>query len=297
MQTSSAGDGAAAVPTWFRQAVSAPREHRFTSVDGCVISYWLWGPVGRLGLVLMHGGGAHAGWWDHIAPWLVSEERSVVAIDLSGHGDSCHRDSYSLDRWAAEVLAVVSDSALQQPLLVGHSLGGWSAVVAAADHPEAVAGLVLIDCRVIDPPTGTGGSPPERPPVRSPRLYATLDDAVSRYRPDPPQEGNLPFVMDHLAVASARHVEGGWRWKFDPSAIYQRRPGEQALRRVRCPAAMIRGERGLVTAEIVEATRRALGGHLPVVDVPLAGHHLMLDQPLMLVTALRAVLAGWPDPA
>jgi pimeloyl-ACP methyl ester carboxylesterase len=291
MQMSPAADRAEAAPGWFREALSAPRDHRFISVDDCAISYWMWGPGRGPGLVLVHGGGAHARWWDHIAPWLVTSERSVAAIDLSGHGDSGHRDVYTLDTWASEMLAVARHAQLERPLLVGHSLGGWSAVVAAAEHPEAVAGLALVDCRVID--LTTSAPPPDRPPSRPPRLYSTLDEAVSRYRPEPPQDGNLKYVMDHLAVTSARKVDGGWRWKFDPRAISQRRPGAEALRRVRCPAAIIRGERGLVTDEITAATRRALGGRVPVVDVPLAGHHLMLDQPLLLVTALRAVLAGW----
>jgi pimeloyl-ACP methyl ester carboxylesterase len=36
-------------------------------------------------------------------------------------------------------------------------------------------------------------------------------------------------------------------------------------------------------------------GRLPVVDLPDAGHHPMLDQPLALVTGLRTLLAVWPD--
>jgi pimeloyl-ACP methyl ester carboxylesterase len=61
--------------------------------------------------------------------------------------------------------------------------------------------------------------------------------------------------------------------------------------------AILRGERGLVTPAITRAMSDALGGRAPVVDIPLAGHHLMLDQPLSLVTAMRTVLAGWSRPA
>lgn len=290
MQTPSAIERVPA-PSWFLHALSAPSEQRYTTVEGCRISYWRWGPGGRPGLVLVHGGGAHAHWWDHIAPWLVSPDRSVVAVDLSGHGDSGHRESYRLDLWAAEMLAAARDAGLEgPPLLVGHSLGGWATVVAAAG-PDRVAGLVLVDSRVIDPVSQ--GPPPERPPPRPPRLYASLEEATGRYRPEPPQDGNLPFVMDHLAATSARPVEGGWIWKFDPRALYQTRPGRPALARVRAPVAIVRGERGLVTDEIVSLTTEAVTGAVPVVDIPLAGHHLMLDQPLLLVTALRTVLAAW----
>lgn len=281
------------LPLWFEEALAAPREQRHTRAEGARVSYWRWGAEGRRGVVLVHGGGAHAHWWDHVAPWLVTADRSVVAVDLSGHGDSDHRRSYNLEGWAAEMLSVAGHAGLDgPPVLVGHSLGGWSTVVAAADHPGAVAGLVLVDCRVIDPVEDAPEPGPRRPPPRPPRVYASLEEATARYRPEPPQDGNLPFVVDYLAANSVRQVEGGWTWKFDPDVLYQSRPGPEALARVRCPSVILRAEHGLMTEEVTAATRRALGGCVPVVEVPLAGHHLMLDQPMLLVTALRAALAG-----
>ncbi len=279
-------------PHWFKEALAAPREHLYTSVSGCRISYWRWGPAGVRGMVMVHGGGAHAHWWDHVAPWLVTPERSVVAVDLSGHGDSGHRPEYRLEQWAEEILAVAGDAGLDgPPVLVGHSLGGWSATVAAAEHGEEVDGLILVDARVIDP---VGAEPPEvsRPERRPPRVYASLDEVVARYRPEPAQDDNLQFVVRHLAAHSARQVEGGWVWKFDPSVLYQRRPGRAALERIRCRVCLVRGQSGLVTPDVISAVKDVLGD-VPVVEVPAAGHHLMLDHPLSLVTALRSVLALW----
>ena len=54
---------------------------------------------------MIHGGAAHAHWWDHIAP-LLAEGREVIASDLSGHGDSDRRSDYSVEAWAEEALAV-----------------------------------------------------------------------------------------------------------------------------------------------------------------------------------------------
>jgi pimeloyl-ACP methyl ester carboxylesterase len=64
-----------------------------------------WGDAKLPTLVLVHSGGAHSGWWDHIAPFFSSTHR-VIAPDLSGHGDSDFRAEYDLDTWAREVLAV-----------------------------------------------------------------------------------------------------------------------------------------------------------------------------------------------
>jgi pimeloyl-ACP methyl ester carboxylesterase len=57
-----------------------------------------------LAVVLVHGGSAHRHWWDHIAP-VIARDHGVVAIDLSGHGDSDRRPVYNFEAWAGEVVA------------------------------------------------------------------------------------------------------------------------------------------------------------------------------------------------
>lgn len=100
--------GVTAPPDWFIAALGTPVEQRTVTVDGVPIAYRGWGKPGPDGIVLVHGGGAHSRWWDHIAP-LLAGERRVAAIDLSGHGDSGRRQCYGLDDWAREVLAVAED--------------------------------------------------------------------------------------------------------------------------------------------------------------------------------------------
>jgi pimeloyl-ACP methyl ester carboxylesterase len=280
-------------PVWFRRALATPGEHRQATVAGCPISYWRWGPPSRPGLILVHGGGAHARWWDHVAPLLATDEQCVVAIDMSGHGDSGRRNEYSIEMWAEEMLAVAAHAGIDgRPVLAGHSLGGWATVVAAAHHPDAVGGLILMDCRIMD------GAPEEqeagqRRGFRPLPIYPTLDRALSRYRTIPAQDGNLPYVMRHIGRMSACQVEAGWTWKFDPGVFEQRRPGSDELGRIRCRVALVRGERGLLTPAISDEMYAALGRRAPVVVIPQAGHHLMLDEPLSLVSALRALLADW----
>ena len=71
-------------PPWFTEAVTTPYESHTVEVDGCPIHYLAWGDARKPGLVLVHGGAAHAHWWSFIAPHFVPEYR-VAAIDLSGH--------------------------------------------------------------------------------------------------------------------------------------------------------------------------------------------------------------------
>jgi pimeloyl-ACP methyl ester carboxylesterase len=65
---------------------------------------------------------------------------------------------------------------------------------------------------------------------------------------------------------------------------------------LRCPVALFRCENGLVSPEMAAEMADLVEGPMPVVDLPDAGHHPMLDQPLALVTALRTLLAFWPSP-
>ena len=79
-------------PDWFKRAVSTPREDRVVEVAGCPIHYLRWGDTAKPGVLLVSGSGAHAHWWDFIAPYF-TDHNCVAAIDLSGMGDSGHRPS------------------------------------------------------------------------------------------------------------------------------------------------------------------------------------------------------------
>src|SRR5436309_7967670 len=87
-------------PAWFSAALDAAVQEGTTTVDGASIAYRAWGDPDGRSIVLVHGGAAHSRWWDHIAPMLTEGWR-VVAVDLSGHGDSDRRDRYSLDTWGS----------------------------------------------------------------------------------------------------------------------------------------------------------------------------------------------------
>lgn len=62
---------------------------------------------------------------------------------------------------------------------------------------------------------------------------------------------------------------------------------------VHCRLALLRSQCGLVTKDIGAYMYELLGRVNPVIEIPEAGHHLMLDQPLLLITALNTLLADW----
>ena len=202
--TSSPAESPADPPEWFTKALATAPQERRVDVDGTTISYLAWGDPGPRGLVLVHGGGAHAHWWDHIAP-LLALDRRVLALDLSGHGDSGRRDTYTLDAWATEVLAVAADAGLTEPpTVIGHSMGGLVTLRLASLFGARLAGAV-----VIDSPVRNRDLTPEEMAARERRafgplrVYPSREDAIAHFRTIPPQE-TLPYATAHVAATSVR---------------------------------------------------------------------------------------------
>ncbi len=284
-------------PAWFHQALDVPQEHLEVDVDGASIHALASGPPGGRGLVFVHGGGAHAHWWTHVAARF-SDRFRVLALDLSGHGDSQHRSRYSLEQWTEEVMAVADAGDIDgPPVVVGHSMGGFVTIATAARHGGRVAGAVICDSPVTEPDPEIGAYR-LREAFGRPRVYPTIEEAVAHFRTVPSQEHYLDFVMDHVAHRSVRPVAGGWQWKFDRDVFAQFGGGLRGvalpyLAKVRCRLALLRSEHGLVTVDIGRFMYEALGRVAPVIELPEAGHHAMLDQPLILLTALRTLLADW----
>ena len=243
-------------PAWFRRALEAPVVIDHVTVDGCSIAFRRWGDQSQPGVVLVHGGGAHSRWWDHVAP-LLADECSVTALDLSGHGDSGRRDRYTFIDWAREILAVAEQLAgPEPPVVVAHSMGGLAAIQAAATSGDRMKGVIIVDSavRTLSPEEQAG-----REGVFGPfRLYPTLDAALARFHPVPDQPDSLPYVMDHVARTSAHRVPGGWSWKFDPAFHHgYERPEPDVLSAVSCRVALLRAEFGLVTPDIGSACTRS----------------------------------------
>lgn len=304
--TDAAGHAADA-PAWFRAALAAEPERHRVVVDGAEVATLAWGERTRPTLVLVHGGAAHAQWWSPLAP-LLAEGHRVVALDLTGHGDSDRREVYRAEQWADEILAVADEvGGSGRPIVAGHSMGGFVTIASAALHGGALDGAIVLDAPVHRPdPESAEGFTGRM--FRAPKTYPDLATAVEHFHLVPPQPCDNPWMLAHVARTSLTEVAGGWTWKFDPGVFGRRegplRPTDFAplLARAACRVAVVTGARSAIVdhevrsymAELLAGSPAAVAG-VPFVEVPEAQHHLMLDQPLAVVTALRSVAAAW-DP-
>ncbi len=119
---------------------------RLVDMNGIRLHYFEWGEEANPALILLHGGSAHAHWWDHIAPSLARTFRGL-AFDLRGHGDSSWIEpaAYEIQDYVADLEAVITTLQLDSPSLLGHSLGGFIALNYATRHAASLR--AFIKCR------------------------------------------------------------------------------------------------------------------------------------------------------
>jgi pimeloyl-ACP methyl ester carboxylesterase len=281
-------------PQWFRDAVAAPHRERWVDVSGAAIHYLEWGEAGAPGIVFVHGGAAHAHWWAFLAPMFAADWH-VAAFDLSGHGDSERRSDYSHALWAEEVLAVAADVGFSgPPVVVGHSLGGMVTIQTAATHGDVLAGAVIVDSPVRRPDPESEEASGGRT-FRAPGVYPDLETALEHFRLVPPQPCDNDFILDYIARHSIHETAEGWTWKFDPHVFaHTLVPLRKQLASVQCRVALLRGELSVVVPpDTAQYMYDLMGRNAPVASIPYAHHHLILDQPIAFVAALRTLLADW----
>lgn len=299
-----------AAPQWFVEAIAVQPTRRLVRVNGCDIETLTWGRPDAPPLLLLHGKLAHADWWSFIAPTLARTHR-VVAPSWSGMGGSGWRESYSVDTMATEIDGVCTDLGLfghaRKPVLVAHSFGAFAALRQAAIAGEKLGGVVALDIPLLSREQRLAQStieerdPSTRP--RSNRVYASVEEALARFRLAPPQTCDNLFIADFIARLSLRRVpatadtDAGWTWKFDPAIWHGLRPDRrtQGFRDARCPVAVMWGANSALTDRATLArVAELLPAGSPFVEIPAAQHHVMIDQPLALTAALTDLLLQWP---
>lgn len=267
-------------------------ESGYVEAAGLRLHFLDYGSVGRAPLLCVHGGGAHAHWFDFIAPGLCTDYH-VRALDLRGHGDSAWSDppDYAYERYAADLDEVVERLDLRDFVLIGHSMGGMVSLLHAATHPGRVGKLIIVDSTL--QMTEERVANIRSVGFRESKSYATKDEILQRFRLRPAGTLARPEVIAHLAQHSARQGEDGrWRYKFDRNVFARRVPmnGLPYWEHIRVPALLVKGDRsGRITAE-VEARIRAKCPQVEVAEVSHSEHHVTLDNPAEFVQVVRAFL-------
>ncbi|MDG2335741.1 MAG: alpha/beta hydrolase [Myxococcota bacterium] len=257
---------------------------RFSSKSrpGLFLHALTWGDPEAPPLVLLHGGGANAHWWDHMAEPL-ARRRRVIALDFRGHGDSDYPDALEVGAFNFDLEALCEFLGTARFDLVGHSMGAQVALDHASRHPET-GRVVLLDL-------ARGASRRSRRIARLAlalrRTYENRGEAIDRYRVIPPSEGMEPALLRAIANHSVREDDDGrWGFKFDPRWFTIASRPAPDLSQVRSRVLLMRGgESKLLSPEGAEEFSGQVSG-ARVLTIPGAGHHVHLDQPEHVLTGL-----------
>jgi pimeloyl-ACP methyl ester carboxylesterase len=241
-------------------------------------------------LLFVHGGSAHARWWDFVAP-AFTDRFHVLALDQRGHGESPWTDdwSYGTRQYVADLEGVIDGWGLGAPVLVGHSMGGHTIMNYAADHSQKLRAMVVIDAPAGYPAEAVAflREIAERPS----RGYDSLDEACAKFKTNPPQNNARPEVLRYVAEHSFRRdADGKWVHKMDRRTLI-REPisAWKGLGRISCPSLYVRAGSSVLDRDITDKIAAAIPGckHVEVTD---SFHHIMIDNPEGLIAVLDEFL-------
>jgi pimeloyl-ACP methyl ester carboxylesterase len=240
-------------------------------------------------IVLAHGIGDHRQAYRFLAPALVRAGFRVAAMDMRGHGESSTGDWKSITRTdvAGDLVALIRHLGGGPAVIVGHSLSGGAATIAAATAPDLVSGLVEIGPFTLKQAVNLGGLLRVRRYRRGGLLMAGMQlfrslDTWMRYLdlayPEKPAD-----YADYMTALRAKLSEPGRMAEFLKTLKSTPADSEAQLPHVSCPALVIMGTADpdwadpRAEAEAIVATMPAGLGTVAMIEG--AGHYPHAQSP------------------
>ena len=219
-----------------------------------------------------------------LVPALVKDGFRVATMDLRGHGDSdASFTAYDDVAAATDALALIDHLDADRALLIGNSMTGGSAVWAAAEAPERVAGLVLVDPFVRNLPPNPLMTFAFRAGLVRPWGPAVWRGNYRRLYP-----GRPPADLAEYQRRQSESLRPKWR-AFVRTSRTSHAPAEARLGEVRAKALVVMGDRDpdwkdpVAEARWIESTLDA-----ELLLVPGAGHYPMAEYPEVVNPAVVA---------
>lgn len=241
-------------------------------------------------LVLLHPFPFSRRIWSGVGDALARHAR-VIAVDARGFGDSpLPPGRTTIADLAGDVAAVLDHLGVARAAVLGMSMGGYTALAFAAQHPERLAALVLCDTRA-------DADPPAMRAARDSAIARIRDQGVGAYLP-----GSMPRLLSPDAPPAlhahilARAEDRAASLIAGIEALRDRPDRTKDLAGIRCPALVLRGAGDQVTpAETMQAMAAGISG-ARFVTLPGAGHlsHVEAPGPFLdaLVPFLNAAAGG-----
>jgi pimeloyl-ACP methyl ester carboxylesterase len=273
-----------------------------TTGDGRRLHVLRWpAPAGAPVVLFLHGGGLTGYTWSRVAEAL-GDGVDRIAPDLRGHGSSdWHADGdYRLEAFADDLVDLRAALGIRRAIVVGMSLGANVGLVDAALHPDAVAGLVMVDA---GPPGSRAEGRDRIAALMTVRTFDTFETALAAaLEIDPDRDPER--LRRSLARNLIQGADGRWSWRWDPrirwrsaaaSPEEERRLAAErsealwaAAAAVTAPVVVVRGgDSDMFSPEDAAATAHGFAD-AELVTIDGARHAVQVDRPVELAAAIRA---------
>lgn len=258
----------------------------FIGSNGLQLAATRYGDTEAQPVVLAHGGGQTRRAWGGTAEALAGLGYHAITIDLRGHGDSewCDMSDYRIEAFAQDYVEI-RKVLTQPPILVGASLGGIAAMVAAGElDTHLFRSLVLVD---VTPHMEMSGVEKivEFMTANLEQGFASVEEAaeaVSAYLPHRPKPKDLSGLAQNL-----RQRDGRYFWHWDPGFMTgANRPAasrdperlSRALAKVSVPIMLVRGRMSELVSEENAQQFLQIVPHAHYVDIADAHHMVAGDR-------------------
>lgn len=167
-------------------------------------------------IIILHGLFGSSKNWVTVAKAL-SEFGSVYTIDQRNHGDSPHTNEHSIKLMSEDLEEFLNDNQIQNPILLGHSMGGLVAMYFDFTHQGVLKALIVQD---IAPRSYPFVYDKEIASMSFPLVgffsRTDIDQEMGKYLPD-------TFIRQFLQMSLERLDTGEYRWKLNVAGLNQAR--------------------------------------------------------------------------
>jgi lipase len=250
-----------------------------------------WGRPSATAIVCIHGVAQHGGVFRDLGERLAAAGRSVLAVDLRGHGESKREPPWDIETHRNDLLRTLDALQIERATLIGHSFGGLVATAFAASSKERAEALALLD---------PGMEVPAAYALQSAEIerldwsFATVEGATNALLSNTsivaaPRDVVEAYVRDDVR----KGPDGRFRFRFSPSAVVV------AWSEMTLPAPPVAGIPTLAVFSKTSPVDRAaferryaeaLGDRFSAVAVP-NGHNVLWESPAETFGAIEGFLA------
>ncbi len=255
-------------------------------------------------IIIVHGLYGASDNWVTVAKAL-SDNFEVYLIDQRNHGRSPHHPEHSYDAMKDDLLEFMDQHELEKATIIGHSMGGKTAMFFAKEYPERITNLMIID---IAPKSYAIADADKRTTINHDRIInamlsidfstvTTRDEVEKQLEVQLPTERVLKFLMKNLH----RNKDNTFNWSVNFKALKENLPhildglNEKDFERGRgitgFPVLFVKGANSdYITQDDFDQLILTIFPFAELVSIPNAGHWVHAEQPKLLIKNIKYFL-------